>query len=114
MNMMATSRIEPGWLLTSSCPSGFRAKAPGSGSVNTPTPASVRNSRRSDGAARRFGRPGRQPTRDCHEVIGDAQSRSDVQSLGDTEAAQQQNHLRRRWKLVSHNGSPQVRPQDYE
>ena len=49
MNMMATSRIEPGWPLTSVCPSEVRAKRPGSGSVNTPAPASVRSSRCSDG-----------------------------------------------------------------
>jgi hypothetical protein len=41
-------------------------------------------------------------SRACHQVIGDAQRRTGVQRLGDAEAAQEQDHLRGRRKLVSH------------
>src|ERR1700722_18872813 len=47
--MMARSRMDPGWLRASVLPSGVSAKTPGSGSVNTPAPASVRSRRSSDG-----------------------------------------------------------------
>jgi hypothetical protein len=105
MNMMATSRIEPGWPLTSVCPSEV-SEEPGSVLVTRLRPASVTQPvqrRRVRGTA--SGQDLRR-RRAGHELIGGAQYRGGIKRLGDPEPAQEQDHLRGRRKFVSLHGSP--------